>query len=336
MPTYSQANRPFRVYSTLGTDALLLGGFSGVEGVSMPFEFTIDLFSEDSAVDGQALLGSLMHLELDVPDTSTPRCISGHIRRFVQLGRHEQLTSYRAELVPKFWFLSTERDCRIFQRKTVIEIIQKILSEGDVAVDVRCTGSYPPREYCVQYRETDLDFVSRLMEEEGIFYFFEHAKGGETLVLADAPGAIAAVPGAAKVELMVAEGAGKDQNVITQLAAEHAVHTAAVTLRDYDPLQPSLRLEGAVHGSGKAEDYDYPGRFSKIDEGNRYARLRLERHETLREVVRGSGNVRAFTAGYKFDLVGHYRRNLNTSYALLAAATRLPGRRSPGVGHADG
>lgn len=317
MANYSQANRPFRVYTTLGADVLLLMGFTGEEGVSMPYEFSIDLVSESSTVDGKALLKAPMHIELDVPGASSPRYIAGRVRRFVQLGRHENLTSYRAEIVPALWYLTIERDCRIFQQKSVLDIIQQVLGDASVAVDVRCSGSYAKRDYCVQYRESDFAFVSRLMEDEGICYFFEHASGGETLVLADAASAFAPVPGAAKVDLMVSEGAYQERDVITQLAAEHAVHTGAVTLRDYDPLQPSLVLNGNVKGDGREEYYDYPGKFTRVNEGERYARILLEQHESLREVIRGSGNVRALTPGYKFDLAGHYRRDLNRGYTLL-------------------
>ena len=317
MATYSQTNRPFRAVSTLGPDELLLLGFTGVEGMSMPYEFTLDLLSENPAVDGKALLKTAMHVEVDLPGGET-RYFSGRVRRFMQLGRHEELTSYQVEIVPALWYLTIQRDCRIFQNKSVLDITKKILQEGGVTdFDVRCSGSYAAREYCVQYRETDFAFISRLLEEEGIFYFFEHADGGETLVLADTPSAIKPVPGAAKVRLMVQEGSYLEEDVITQFVAEHAVHTGEVTLRHYDPLQPSTQLEATVSGEGKLEHYDYPAKFTKMDDGNRYARLLLEQHESLREVVRGSGNVRALTPGFRFDLTGHYRREVNKAYALL-------------------
>ena len=320
MGTYTQANRPFRITSALGEDVLLLAGFSGTEGVSKPFAFSIDLLSEDSRIDCDGLLGKPLAIEMDLPNGEV-RYIHGLVRRFSQLGRDQGLVSYRAEVVPWLWFLSLAYDCRIFQHKSVPQIAEAVFKDaGFTDFAVRCSASYQPREYCVQYRESDLAFVSRLLEEEGIFFFFEHTDKKHTLVLADSPSAIKPVPHQSKVDLVIAEGSWFDNDVITELSSDHAVHTGKVTIRNYDPLQPSLNLEGSVSGKERAELYDYPVNFTKLDDGNRYARLRLEQLESERQRVVGAGNTRSLVPGFKFDLSGHYRSDANRSYLLLSVS----------------
>lgn len=316
MGTYSQANRPFRSISTLGADELLLLGFKGVEGISIPFEFTVDLLSEDPRIDAKGLLMKPLYLEIDTPDGET-RVIHGLIRRFSQLGRHEALVSYRAEVVPWLWFLTLGTDCRVFQNLTPLEIIQKIFADhGSSDYEIRCAATPKKREYCVQYRETHFDFVSRLMQEEGIFYFFEHTDSKHVLVLADNPSAHKPMPHQPKVELVVQEGGFYDQDVLTTFETARAFHTGKVTLRDYDPLQPSLLLESKAPGSYKPEDYDYPGKFTVIGDGDKYAKIRLQQYESAQHTVSGAGNVRSLASGYRFDLEGHYNTADNDSYVV--------------------
>src|SRR5437660_639260 len=187
MATYTQSKRSMKVDTALGADVLLLDGFAGDEGVSTPFFYTLDLLSEDASIDAKKLLRSAVVVTLELAE-SGPRIIHGLVRRFVQLGRSEaKLTTYRAEVVPWLWFLSLSSECKIFQDLSVLDIIEKVFkAQGYNDFQIKCTKSYPKREYCVQYRETHLNFVSRLMEEEGIFYFFEHSKDKHVLTLADA------------------------------------------------------------------------------------------------------------------------------------------------------
>jgi type VI secretion system secreted protein VgrG len=317
MGTYSQDKRPIRVKTALGKDDLLLSRFAGTEGVSQLFSYTLDLLSENASVDPAALLRTSATVTVELPDEGGPRYIDGMINRFTQLGQSEGLTFYRAEIVPWLWFLSLSSDCRIFQNLSVPEIVEQVFKDLEYsAFTVRCTGSYPKREYCVQYRETHLAFVSRLLEEEGIFYFFEHGDGKHTLVLADQPSAVQPCPGQGSAR-MATSAAVQPDDVITRLEREQAVESGKVTLRDYDPLQPSLRLEGTVSGKEKEELYDYPGDFTVLDQGERYARLRLEAHEARQQVVRGAGRCRGMQSGYRFDLKDHYRREFNQAYQIL-------------------
>jgi type VI secretion system secreted protein VgrG len=313
--SYAQAGRPMRVETALGADVLLLEGLSGVEGVSRPFSFRLDLLSEDDAVSAADLLRTPAAVTLLLPG-GDERTIHGLVRRFVQEGRQEELTSYQAEIVPWLWFLSLSRESRIYQALSVLEIVEQVFRGlGHADFELRCTKSYPKREFCVQYRETHLDFVSRLLEEEGIFYFFEHSPDRHLLVLADGNGAVKPCPGGERVR-MAPQGADAD-DVVGMLHWEEQACVGKVVLRDYDFLQPSLKLEGAIAAREPEEVYDYPGEFTAPDEGERYARLRLEETGALRQVARGQSTCRAFQSGFRFDLEEHFRDAANQPYMLL-------------------
>jgi type VI secretion system secreted protein VgrG len=317
MASYSQAKRPIKVSTPLGADALLLAGFTGIEGLSTPFQWSLDLLSQDDSIAGADLLHQPVSVTITLA-SGGERFLHGLVREFVQRGRHEQLVSYHMEVVPALWFLTLSSDCRIFQRLSVLDIVQQVLKENGVTdVSVRCTKSYPKREFCVQYRETHFDFVSRLLEEEGINYFFEHAAGAHTLILSDDPTSASACPGGAAVHMASTEAPWQESDVCVAVTSGVGVYTGQVVLRDYDPLQPALNLESTAAGKEKAKHYDYPGKYSDLGEGKRYAKLQAEAFGSRAQIVSGTGNCRFFLTGHKFDLEDHYRSDLNASYHLL-------------------
>lgn len=316
MPEYSQTNRPLRVDTPLGTDKLLLLGFSGVEAVSRPFSFQLQMMSEDDAVDGRKLLRQPASVTVRLADDSE-RVIHGIISRFTQGNRRDNFTFYNAELVPALWLLSLSHDCRVFQNLSVIEIIEKVFKQHGLSdYDVRCTTTYQKRPYTVQYRESDLNFVSRLMEEEGIFYFHEHTRSKHVLALADSNATMRAFPGNDSARIAV--HAKLDEDIVTEFHREDSVYVGAVTLRDYDPLEPAISLHSTVTGPGKQEVFDYqPVIFTKPGEGDRFARLRLESLEALQQVARGRSTCRFFESGRRFELVEHSRSDMNIQHLVL-------------------
>src|SRR5947209_7121891 len=177
MPAYLQHERPLSVETPLGMDELLLIGLTGREAISELFRFQFDLMAENSTnVKFEDLLGQKVTATIEL-HTNDKRYVSGIVSRVAQGGRDQTFTGYRLEVVPKFWLLTRRKQSRIFQYQTVPEILRKVLSNlDDGTAPFRLTwelkGSYEQREYCVQYRESDFAFVSRLMEEEGIYYFF--------------------------------------------------------------------------------------------------------------------------------------------------------------------
>ncbi|HEX6070663.1 MAG TPA: type VI secretion system tip protein TssI/VgrG [Longimicrobiaceae bacterium] len=312
---YTQDNQPFRIDTVLGKDVLLLGAFRGSESISSPYSFEADLASEKK-VAARDLLRTPAHLTISLPDGSH-RSLHGRISRFCEVGRDGDLFLYRAEVVPWLWFLSLSRECRIYQHLNVPEIVEQVFTGlGYNDFRIACTRSYAPRDFCVQYRETHLNFVSRLLEEEGIFYFFEHSDDKHVLVLADDSGVAADCPGGG-VACMAARAEDED-GAVTCLEVEHAVGLGGVTLKDYDYLQPQLTLESSVNGDGPELAYDYhPGRYTLPEEGERYARLQLEAEEALRQTVRGDSAWRGFVPGYRFELKRHHQVDANQKYLVL-------------------
>jgi type VI secretion system secreted protein VgrG len=318
MPEFTQANRPLQLETPLGPDVLLLEGLSGEEGVSTTYAFTLDLLTTES-IDPADLLRRPVVVTIVLPD-GTERHLHGIVRRFTQGERSDDgFIACRAEVVPWLWFLSLARDCRVFQRMNVIQIAEQVFREAGYK-DFRngCLREPPVREYCVQYRESHLDFVSRLLEDEGIFYFFEHSEQKHVLVLADSNNAIVYGKGAKSARwLPGVGGTWPDDDIVRGFEREHGVSPGKVTLTDYDYVHPSLGLLRTVAGDQPEEVFDYPGGYTSPDEGERYARLQLEQREALLAVVRGTSNCRGFQSGCRFDLKDHYRADVNTSYHLL-------------------
>jgi type VI secretion system secreted protein VgrG len=318
-PRYSQETRAFRVaVGSLEQDALLLDGFSCTSRVSEPFQVSLQLLSENDSVNPADVLREPVLIAMDLPDGSH-RFIHGFCNRFAQRGKDEDLTTYEAEVVPWLWFLSLNQDCRIFQEMNVLEIAEAIFGKyGNADYEVRCVETPPQRDYCVQYRESDLDFVSRLLEEEGIFYFFEHSEEGHKLIIADDSSAIQECQGQEVFRIAATATARTDEDVIESLEREHQVFTSTVTLTDYDPLQPSLDLASSASEESYEELYDFPGLFDRLTDGERYALIRLQERTASQQLVRGTGKCRSFRTGFKFELTEHYRADTNQAYFLLS------------------
>src|SRR5215813_7942699 len=204
---YIQENRFIAIYTPLGPDVLLLQGFTGLEGMSRLFSYRLNLLSEDSALSFERIVGQRVTIRIALADDGE-RYINGFVSRFSQSGSDPRFTHYQAEVVPWLWFLTRTTDCRIFQNMTVPDITTKIFKDlGFTDFKNMIEGTFEPRDYCVQYRETDFNFVSRLMEEYGIFYFFEHEEKKHTLVLANSPTAHQPCPGQPKAHCDFTAGA---------------------------------------------------------------------------------------------------------------------------------
>jgi type VI secretion system secreted protein VgrG len=315
---YTQDKRPLRVKTPLGKDVLLLERFSGEEGVSTPFHFVLETLSENGAIEPDDLLRRPLTVEIEIPGGGK-RFVHGIANRLSQLGRRAGLTAYRIEVVPWLWFLSLTNDCRIFQNLSVEDIVTKVFKDlGHSDFKFKLMGASPKRIYCVQYRESALAFVSRLLEEEGIFYFFEHTDSSHMLVLTDHPSQVPACPDASKIRMTATQSwQMAEEPVVTSLEVDHSAVTEKIELTDYDFEKPTASLRASVSGKQKDEVYDYPGGYIVKADGDRYARVRLEQKESERELARGESNVPAFTCGHKFELTEHAIRGLNKSYHLL-------------------
>jgi type VI secretion system secreted protein VgrG len=320
MGDYTQDHRLISVHTVLGKDVLLLQSFRGQEGISKLFSFELTMHSENRSISFDSIIGKKTTIKIVLPDRKE-RHINGIIASFSQGGTSSVFTSYNATLVPWFWLLTRTSDCRIFQNMTVPDIIQKLFQDhGFSDFKNKLRGSFKQREYCVQYRETTFNFISRLMQEEGIFYFFEHEPDKHTLVMANSPSEFKPCPDKPSARYESESNAGWTDEVVTEWSFGQEVRPGRYTVTDFNFEKPSLDLTSDVTGTDqrKYEIYDYPGEYETRDEGERLVGVRMEEEETPRIVASASSTCRAFTSGYKFDLKEHYRRDLNKAYALMS------------------
>jgi type VI secretion system secreted protein VgrG len=222
-------------------------------------------------------------------------------------------------MVPWLWFLDQTTDCRIFQNKTAPDIIKQIFQEyGFKDFSLSLYGDFVKRDYCVQYRESDFNFVSRLMEEEGIFYFFQHEDAKHTLVLGNDPAAHKPCPNQDTVRYEGTAGGWQDDDVVMQWLQEQEIRPGTFTSTDYNFETPTANMLSSVNGKGKWEIYDFPGEYTKKPDGDKLAKVRLQEQQTPKCVARGTSDCRSFGVGYKFKLTDHYRNDLNQEYVVTA------------------
>lgn len=297
--------------------------FTGNEGLSQLFRFALELASDDPAIDFGTVVGQPGRLTLY--GDHGERYVNGMVSRFEQSGDRGRFTIYHAELVPHLWLLAFRHRSRIFatpmQPLSVPDIIKKVLEEAGLSSDryrFVLQNQYEPREYCVQYRESELNFVSRLMEEEGIFYFFEHSAEGHVLVMADGAAAHAPIADPATVIFHESMGAVPTEEYVFDYRYTEEVRPGAVVLRDFDFKRPSLTLHSTAQADKRPEleIYDYPGEYIAPDRGTHLARMRLEAFQVPRQGGRGTSVCRRFVPGYRFTLAQHSRATFNQEYVL--------------------
>ncbi|MBL8864510.1 MAG: type VI secretion system tip protein VgrG [Gemmataceae bacterium] len=334
---YTQAARPLQISTPLGKDALLAVGFYGSEGISQLFQFTVDVkAARTTAVPFDKLMGQPISLELEMPKKQK-RWFHGVCVRAVQAESDADFTDYQLELVPQFWLLTKRATSRIFQHITVPDILKKVFAGMDVEYQI--SGTFEKRDFCVQYRESDYNFASRLMEEEGIFYFFKHAAGKHTMVLGNTPQVHPQVPGQTTIIYKnVNEEASGDEDHIAELTKVQEHTSGKFTLWDHTFELPhqkndadktvtdSVKIGQIEHklkvgDNTKLEIYDWPGeyaqRFDGIDAGGspqpaelkkispdskRTVDLRMQQVASSAVRIQGSATARQMTSGFKFAL----------------------------------
>ena len=310
----SQYRHPLTLHSSFGGDDLVVRSVRGSESISEPFVYEVELESGERALKLETAVGKGMSVAV-ARTGPEPRWIDGVVTRFAQTPGSVRTASYRAELRPWLWLLTLRADCRTFQGKSVPTILETLFKGR--AFRSQLTASYDPREFCVQYRETDFAFASRLMEEEGISYFFEHAQGSHTLVLVDDAEKFAPCPGLATARLRPAGTDEELDDAITACTLEHAVSTDRVQLTDYNFQAPATTLLASSAGEQKANVvFDYPGGYTQQSAGERLARLRWEARTVDAARLLGRGTCRGFVAGHRFTLAGHERPDANAAYVL--------------------
>ncbi len=323
------AQRKIAIKTPLAQDKLLIRAATVTEHLGQPFEIEIDLLSPDESVDFDKLLGKGATVSVQL-DSGEKRHFHAIIAGFSQLGRLGRYVAYRARAVPWLWFLTRTANCFIFQTKTAPDIIKEIFRKhGFTDIKDSLTRTYRVRDYCVQYRETDFNFVQRLMEEEGIYYYFQHTESKHTLVLADAYSAHQAFPGYDTIEYYpYSDNVQREEDHIHDWHMSRNIQSGKYVLTDYDFTKPRAALQTQrvqQRGVPKSdfEIYDYPGNYLTTAEGDHYAQVRLEGLQSGYEMVRGIGNARGLAVGSLFKLSGYPRQDQNREYLVIAATHRL-------------
>jgi len=289
--------------------------FSGREAISQPYRFDLELVSELPDLDLQALLHKPAFLAFDPAGMG----IHGLVHRIAQGESGKRLTRYRVTLVPQLAYLAHRTNQRIFQHLSVPQIVAQVLEEHGIQADAYRFQLgpviYPPREYCVQYDETDLHFIQRLCEEEGIHYHFQHSAAGHALVFGDDQ---TVFPRLAATAYQQDSGLVADQPVIKRFGLRLETRPSRVTRRDYDFEKPRLTMEAAFHSDFQPdlEDYDYPGRFTERARGKHLSQRALERHRHDYELAEGESDQPQLASGHFLPLGEHPRSDWNQLWLL--------------------
>ena len=319
---------------TLSTDLgdkLLFVRLVASEQLGRLFNYRVDMLSQDEHVDLRKLLGTPMTATLKTEDGHT-RYFNGIVCEAAQTGfqtiENVRYARYSATLVPKPWLLARKVDCRIYTKMSVPEIISTVLGEiGYADVKKSLSGNYPKRDYCVQYREDYFSFISRLMEQEGIYYYFTHTSGTHTMVLADALGAHARTRGLEKIPYCPAALRGPFAPAsITEWSARQTVNSLKVQLTDYDPLNPktsllatrSLDSGGDYHNLSGLDVFDYPGSHVLAERGQHYAQVRMEAMNVPHALFNGSTDACEMSIGALFELQDFPRSEVNREYLVTS------------------
>jgi type VI secretion system secreted protein VgrG len=362
----TQDKRPLKVNTPLGKDAIFITSFSAREGISQLFQYYLELIApNNSDVPFDRLLGQKVTVELaTIQDKS--RFFNGIVSRFSQGQRDTEFTTYRAEVVPQFWLLTRKWESRIFQHISVPDILKKVLD--GIATAFEIVGTFEKRDFCVQYRETDFNFASRLMEEEGIFYYFRHTSGEHKMVLTNNSAGLSDVPDQSTVVFDEIFGGRRPDLRVFSWSKVQEMRAGKYTLFDHCFEQPQSHLEASktiqdsvqvgtvthklkVGGNDKLEIYDYPGeyaqRFDGIDksggeqpaelqkifqDNQRTVDIRMQQEAVPSIEITGSSNCSQFMSGFTFTLDRHF--NANGKYVLTTVmhTARMSNFASGGVG----
>jgi type VI secretion system secreted protein VgrG len=323
--------RVVKAHTPLGEEQLLFRSMHGNEGLSQLFEFEVDLLSPNTSVDMKAVLGKPLTLEI-VTINGAPRYLNGQITRFTMIGREggsSRYTVYRASVRPWLWYLTRTSDCKIFQNKSVVEILEEVLGEYGFAFEKKLSASYRQWEYCVQYQETDFAFVSRLMEHEGIYYYFKHEKNQHTLVLADDMGAHEPLPEYPKIGYLATDRVSDPgREVIDQWEVTEEIRPGTYVVDDFDFKKPkadllTTRSQPRGNDHGQYEMYEWLGGYSDAGQGEHYARIRLEEAQAQAELDTGHANVRGMAPGYRFTMQNAPRNEDNREYLIVSVMYSL-------------
>ncbi len=310
-------------------DKVIFRKLKAVDELSQPFHYEVELLSESFDISPYDVVGKTICISIKTNNNSK-RFFHGIVSSFMNVGQVGGYQLYHVELRPWLWLLSHSLDCKIFQNKNVREILEEVFKTKNGFTDFRFEfqGTYKSKEYCVQYRESDFNFVSRLMEEEGIFYYFVHEKEKHTLVMADQSGSVTAIEGDGEIVFRPPNEVATGDEHIFYWKHHVAIQTVNFAIRDYDYEKPLTNLESRrqstiQHPHTHLEKYDYPGSFSESADGVRNAKLLAEESTSRFSNIEGKGRSFRLRTGSRFKLKEHPRSAENKEYVVLSSTTNV-------------
>lgn len=324
----TQSRRIAELTTPLGKDKLLLNSFHASERLSIPFEIRVQASSKDPDIDFNQLLGKNCGIRQRTVSGKT-RYFNGVLVEASWFGERETLFAYELTLRPWLWLLTQTTDCRIFQNKSVVDIIKEVFSKaGFNDFETKLIESYSPMEYCVQYRETHFQFVSRLMERFGIYYFFKHDASKHTMVLADAKNSHETIPALPECKFAgMGERTRDNEEYVKHWLSGRKFKSGKVVINAFDFVKPTANMKankaspgGYTHDS--LELYDYPEKYKSGQEGDQgvtFANARLQSLQAEDRRRFASGDAPSMFAGGLTKLVDHPFKKENAEYLVVSA-----------------
>jgi len=337
MASLKQADRLMQFTSPLGKDVLLIESIEGAEGISRLFEYRVDLLAtEDTEIDPKALIGAKVSVAISLNDTQGSRWINGIIASFEQCAGDTEFNVFRARIVPAMWQLTLSANCRVFQNKTVLDIVKAVIGEYGLSISDQTSGTYQQLEYCTQYSETDFNFVSRILEESGIFYWFEQTDQDNKIMLGDSRNAYQDCAVSASVPYALnkrgAEGAygavvTEFTSMATMVSGKHS--TSDYTHINYARADAPDQKSASPYGKNAFDQYLYPAGVEGYANDATQTTTDLEKliietrqlsSDSMAEILSGKSSARSLGAGYTFTLTDHPNSAWNRKYLLTDVA----------------
>lgn len=322
----SDSNRHLRLHSPLGSN-LVIQHMTGTEELGRLYAYQFELLCTDHDLDYDKIVGQRITAELDIPDGV--RFFDGFVTDIRLLSIDDIGSRYEVTVRPWLWFLTRTSDCRIFQETTVPDIVQEVFGENGMPdVELRLEGEYRTWEYCVQYRETDFNFVCRLLEQEGIYFYFTHEKGKHTLVLIDDISMHEEFPGHSDTFFYGYGSAAPEdlQDYLEHLSVSKSIQPGKFAVTDFDFKKPRVGLltksekeRSHAYELGDPEIFDYPGEYKEYGDGEQYIERRMQETQSQHERIHGGGPNRGLVPGYKVKLDNHPHPSQNREYLVVSA-----------------
>jgi type VI secretion system secreted protein VgrG len=352
-----QVDRLMEFTSPLGKDVLLIEGLTGAEGISHLFEFHADLLADVSTtIDPRDIVGKKVAVSIALTDSSGTRWVNGIVTSFEQGAGDDEYNEYRATIMPAMWELTLASNCRVFQNQTVLDVVKKIFTDYGLSISDQTKGTYAKLEYCTQYSESDFHFVSRLLQEHGISYWFEHSEQANKIILADDTNAYQDCPIVSEVQFEASESGseGAYGSRVSEFTMEASMvsgshSTADYNYRTYERLDVDPMQSASKYGDNSYDVYLYPageeGYLKDLQTQSVYKleqtflKSRFQASEAVVETYRGNGNTRTFTSGFTFTMTGHAVEKFNTKYLLVGvthSVDQIPSYRTKQASSGDG